>query len=228
MCSGEDKQNSVTPQKNRASVPAVTGSWVNYLEQVSGGSMKTRRMPPTVLLLIDCSDSMGAGEKLGQAKRGAVQFAESAVRRGYRVGVISFAASARTVAEPTDHVGSIVDGVEALVADGWTNMVAAIELAISLVSGKVGRKAICLVTDGLPNDPEGTRRIAKKARDLGFDLLTIGTDDADLSFLAELSSRKDLACFVERRQLEGGIARMAGLLPPPAGADVGGGAGAKP
>ena len=65
-------------------------NWVKKLEAASGKPVALRRSSKIVYLLIDCSGSMAEGNKIEQAKKGAIGFAEEAQRKEYAVGLIQF------------------------------------------------------------------------------------------------------------------------------------------
>src|SRR5690606_14912572 len=98
------------------------GSWTRYLEQASGQPLKSRLRGATVFLLIDFSESMGRGNKLCFATKGAIGYAHSAIEQGYDVGAISFASQAELVAEAGLEVEALPPRLERLVASGTTIM----------------------------------------------------------------------------------------------------------
>ena len=72
-----------------------------------------------------------------------------------------------------------------------------------------------LVTDGQPDNRETTMTLARTATTSGIQVIAIGTNDADLSFLAQLSTAQDLARKVDPQQLRESIGSAAQLLPAP-------------
>jgi len=91
-------------------------------------------------------------------------------------------------------------------------MAAAINLATEKFADRNGEKIICLVTDGMPDSRDAALNAANRAKRANIDIMTIGTDDADRSFLEKIATRKELAAKVARAQLEQGIVSMARLL----------------
>jgi hypothetical protein len=65
----------------------------------------------------------------------------------------------------------------------------------------------------MPDSRDAALDAANRAKRANIDIMTIGTDDADRSFLEEIATRKELAAKVARAQLEQGIVSMARLLP---------------
>lgn len=92
-------------------------------------------------------------------------------------------------------------------------MAAAIKLATDHLKRRLGKRAMCIVTNGMPDDKKAALDAAAKAREGGIDIMVLGTDGADKGFLDQLASRKDLSVKVERHQLGVGIQNMLKLLP---------------
>lgn len=166
------------------------------------------------MLVVDCSGSMD-GDKLRQARKGGLGFAEQAFRDGYRVGLIAFEFDARLLTSPVRDQKEISAAAERLFIGGSTNMAAGIVLATEQIGKEAGTNVICIVTDGYPDDAGAAIRAAEAAKEKQIDIIAIGTDDADQEFLAKLATRKELARKVERAQLRQGISEMALLLPKP-------------
>lgn len=168
-----------------------------------------------VYLVIDCSASM-EGNKLGQAKRGAISFTKEARTKGYSVGLIQFHSHATHLCEPTRDISLLKQRLESIELGGDTHMAEAIELARKKLEGREGALAMLVATDGMPNgpgDPEASLEAGKRARRKGIDIITIGTDDADQRFLQELASRTGLGVKVPKVQFEQAIISAAKKLP---------------
>lgn len=200
---------------NKGAIPAAfrQKNWVKKLEAASGKPVKPRKSRGTVYLVVDCSGSMAEGNKIEQAKSGAIGFAREAQRRGYAVGLIYFASKAEHILEPQDECTRLHATVERISAMGSTNMTEAIQMAKDKLFDKAGEKVICIVTDGMPDDKKTTLAVTNEARIQGIEIMAIGTDDADKGFLDEMVTRKDLSLKVSRDQLERGIISMAKMLP---------------
>lgn len=166
-----------------------------------------------VYLLIDCSYSMD-GDKIAQAKRGAIGFAEEALSKGYAVGLIKFASTASLICEPMRGLSVLHPHVERLSVGGSTNMSAGIKLATKGLSKKRGYMVIVVVTDGMPDSPDDALLKAQQAKNRGVDVITIGTDDADEEFLRQLASRTDLAVMAPTERLGEVVASTGKMLPP--------------
>ena len=162
-------------------------------------------------LVIDCSGSMD-GRKIAQARTGASAFAVEALTKGYAVGLISFSSVAKHICEPRGGVSQLGGYLAALETGGSTNMGEGIRTATVKLKGKPVPLAMVVITDGMPDDERAALTAAEDAKHYGIDIITIGTDDADQSFLQEIASRDDLAVVVQNDQLGEGIASAAKML----------------
>ena len=164
-----------------------------------------------VYLVVDCSGSM-AEHKIAQAREGALRFASEAVAKSYAVGLIGFSSGGSRMCEPREEVSHIQRHLPRLEPDGTTNMAAGIDLARESLAGRRGPLAMVVVTDGMPDDEAATLAAARRAKEARIDVITVGTDDADVAFLRKLASRSGLAVVVENRQLREGIESAAKML----------------
>ncbi len=165
-----------------------------------------------VYLLVDCSSSM-AGQKIEEAKNGALDFARSAFRKGYRVGLIRFETAADLICEPTTNINLISGAIGKLMPCGLTNLTDALSTAFHGLSGEKGYRVTVVVTDGCPTAPGSALEIAGKMKRQGIEILSVATSDADQDFLARLVSRKDLNLKVERNEFRKGMDAIARKLP---------------
>jgi len=168
-----------------------------------------------VYLLVDCSASM-EGDKLKQAKKGALNFAKDALVKGYFTGLIQFHSSAKLVCEPYKDISVLEKAIMKLEVGDTTHMAKAINLAHNLLKDMSGTRAMVIVTDGMPNgsgDPLSSLKAAEDAKKNGIEIIAIGTDDADQEFLKRLASRSGLGVKVESKHLEKTITDSAKLLP---------------
>ena len=167
-----------------------------------------------VYLVVDTSGSM-ANDKLEQAKKGVLDFAVNAFRKGYDVGLISFNSAAEHIVEPTDDIEVLRNCARQMNATGSTNMSGAIAMAHNYLGGGPDTRVIVVATDGLPDSPQDALGEAAKAKESGIDIITIGTDDADQEFLKKIASRSELGKKVTRELFSQGISSASGLLPSP-------------
>jgi len=154
-----------------------------------------------------------AREKLNQAKKGALRFAEDASSKGYSTGLIQFDSSSSLLSEPTGEISVLERYLAGMVAGGSTNMAAAIRLAHRQLVGRTGFRTMVIITDGIPDNVGDSLKAGKDAIKDGIDIITIGTDDADQDFLKKLSSRAELGIKVSREHFEQSIASSAKMLP---------------
>lgn len=167
-----------------------------------------------VLLAIDCSSSMDWGnDKMGQAKRGAFNFAKSANEQGFAIGIIKFDSEASLLLEPTLEInGNFERAISKLVAQGGTNMTDAISEAMNNFVHRSNKRILVIITDGQPNNAIETLKRAQLAKAMGIEIRTIGTDDANADFLRQLASNPNLALKVGNEEFEIGIGNMAKML----------------
>lgn len=172
----------------------------------------TMHHPHLCYLLLDTSGSM-SGDKLRQAKCGALEFAAQAEEKGYRLGLVTFDSNARLLQEPQNNPNQLRRQLAQLSASGSTNMAAALELATQRLRSQEAMRAIVLVTDGQPDDRSAALAVAERARSLNIAIITIGTEDADKGFLGQIATAEGLALGVKSHELGQGIASAARLLP---------------
>jgi Mg-chelatase subunit ChlD len=101
------------------------------LRAADGVETETRTSLRNVLLLIDTSGSM-AGNKIDQARSGAIDFAHSAITRSYTTALAVFADRAAMVCDPTadtDHFAKKIARVDVGLVGGTTDLAAALVLA---------------------------------------------------------------------------------------------------
>jgi len=169
-----------------------------------------------VYLAVDRSGSM-EGDKLAQAKRGALDFAKEARRKGYLTGLIAFDSYATRLCSPQKDISVLQKALEPVVVSGTTNMTHAIELAVEELRSKKGKRVLVIVTDGEPDNAGSCLAAGRRAKKEGIEIIAVGTDDADYGFLRKIASRTDLAALVQRHQLREGVAATAKLLQLPNG-----------
>ncbi len=177
-------------------------------------STRSSRAGGVAWLLLDCSGSMD-GYKLTTAKQAVVKFAVSAIRQGYRVGVIAFGTNPWVAVEMTGDNRALASAMKSLEISGSTNMAGALALArTKLTINSTKSKAVVLVTDGAPDERSSALNEARRMKNVGIRIITIGTDDADLGFLKQISTHDSLARHVTPAQLASTIQSAAKMLPP--------------
>ena len=117
----------------------------------------------------------------------------------------------------TNNPETVINTIQKITPYGSTNMSEAILIGVERLSGNDRKKAICLFTDGMPDNKNAAINAADSAKSIGIDIICKGTYDADLNFLNKLSSRDGLNSVVSNDKIQSGISDMAKLLPPPNG-----------
>ena len=165
-----------------------------------------------VYMVIDCSISM-EGDKLSQAKNGAINFAKDALKKGYLTGLIQFESTATHLCEPTKEISIIEKYLQQIGAGGSTNMAEAIQMVRQRLGKKKELRVMVIVTDGAPDSEEEALHEAQQAKKDRIEIITIGTDDADRNFLKKIASRADLGVKVTRGQFKESITSATKMLP---------------
>lgn len=178
------------------------------------GALVPSRTPirGTVYLLLDHSTSMGEATKMTQLRVGAVRFFLEALQREYAVGAVAFGDEARVVHGADRDAQRFWRRLRRLRPYGRTNMVAALDVGARRLRRRGGHRVLILITDGKPDDREGTLAAAARARASGLRLVTIGTDRADEAFLRRLAGHPELARYARGADLADAMAATASHL----------------
>lgn len=146
--------------------------------------------PTDIALVLDRSGSM-AGAPLANLKLGAKAFldilseatggaADGQIGAGSRIGVVSFANSAREDTGLITSTDSLKAAIDALLAGGSTNHADAFLKATALLdTGNDSAKVIVLFTDGNTTTGQPPAPLAQAARDKGILIYCIGLVGAD-------------------------------------------------
>jgi Mg-chelatase subunit ChlD len=202
----------MSPEK-KSLVPS--SNWRTELSKATGKPVVAApAREALVCLLVDRSSSMAGSGKFALARQGAVAFAHDACEKGWHVGLAVFSSEPETVLDPRrDAADQLERSLKNIVPSGSTDMAEAIGHATAMVVGSRGKKAICIATDGEPDDRRLTLAAAEAAKAQGVVIFTIGTEDADKAFLRRLASADGSNLMVASKQLAQGIKALAGLLP---------------
>ena len=171
-----------------------------------------------LIVLLDVSSSMHTRDKLSQAQQGSQRFSEEMISAGFLVGIVKFATDAQEILMPTNNINELHNVINQLTASGSTNMADGIRLGMDRLVTFDGRRMLFLVTDGVPDDRDKALRMAEEAKQLGIEIHTHGTKDADEEFLKKIASVKEIVKTVQDHLLSEGIqdmARQIRRLPPP-------------
>jgi hypothetical protein len=175
-----DKSASPGPGCGEATVTlTVTGA----------GEPTGERLPVDVMLIIDRSGSM-AGDKMTATKAAAIAFVDLLDSSQDRVGLVSYSDSATLNQVLTTDFAAVKTAINGLVANGYTDIGDAIDTANQELTTNGRSPGVVwveiLLTDGLPNRPNGTganfneadaayaRGFAQAAHTAGITLYTIG------------------------------------------------------
>ncbi len=189
-------------------------NWLTKLENVTGKPItKAEPFLSSVFFLLDCSSSMDADNKFIQARKGGIEYAIDAKKKGYKIGLISFDSNANKILSPQENIELFQIELNRLIPSGSTNLTDAIKIAKENLLTLQGEKIIFIVTDGFPDNSNSAIEEAKSASKLGIEIMTLGTDDADLDFLNKLSTKKEFSIKVDKRDFAIGIKSMSKLLP---------------
>jgi Mg-chelatase subunit ChlD len=181
------------------------------LRAADGAQTELQIKHRNVLLLIDTSGSM-AGAKIECAKKGAIDFARSAIAKSYAPALAVFADRAAIVCDPSRNAAQFASKTAKLtvgLVGGSTDLAAGLDLA-----GKfLDLAAVVIVTDGQSNDNYAALRAAVNLKNRDIDIICIGTDDADRDFLRQLATRSSLAAHVSSEDLGSAITNASRFLP---------------
>ena len=174
----------------------VTVRGIRRLQSPRGPT--TAERPPllgSVLVLLDTSDSM-LGEKLEFAKRGCAELASQVTRAGFTAGLITFASDSRVRLKATVKPGILAAHLETVSAGGGTRMLLALEDVERMlrVRGR-GRCGVVVATDGHTLDQDVCLELAHRLRRRNVRIGAIGTDDADMEFLNQLTGHSGRAIY---------------------------------
>ena len=177
---------------------------------LDGNKEVTLRKDGWVMLAVDTSGSMA--HTLEEAKKHAVTFYQTALDRSYRTGVVGFADYARLYHGLDCEGHNLEANLREMVAGGGTAMAEGLGLAATYLDCMNGERAIVLITDGQPSEPDKTLRVAEKIKAKGTRIICIGVTGASLAFLQQIASAPDLADLVAAPLLGETIERSVGLL----------------
>ena len=155
--------------------------------------------PPTVrrevCLLIDCSGSM-QGSKIAEVKEAATHFLRGQDFSRNVFAVVAFNTFPSVAATLTNDLSVLERAIGPLKANGSTAMDMAMQTAVGQLSHapagdqvKLPPRAILLFTDGMPDKPASapTLSIAQTARENGILIVAVGTGDAQVQYLAQVT-----------------------------------------
>ncbi|NCG19117.1 MAG: Hsp70 family protein [Rhodobacterales bacterium] len=179
--------------------------------------LANNRAPMQVALVMDCSGSM-YGDNITNAKLAASGFAERTLASPNRqIAVVAFPGGVK--ATPTADLSRLQWAIDHLSPIGSTPMSEGLYEARNLLRPRAGvQRVFVIMTDGHPDDPEGTVAEIHRLRTAGARIITIGVgDQVQGDFLASLASGpSDYHFCSESLELEGTFINLATELSAPA------------
>ena len=125
----------------------------------------TEARPTTVVLVVDRSESMREGGRIGALKRAVSTFLEG-LPAGSRVAVIAFSSEIKLVCPFTTDPAKVREAVDALEPGGATRYYEAVEAALELLAKEPGRRAVLALTDGEDNFSWSEVKLIPSARNI--------------------------------------------------------------
>ncbi|MBN2799622.1 MAG: Hsp70 family protein [Deltaproteobacteria bacterium] len=181
--------------------------------QTSLEDLAHNRAPMQVALIMDCSGSM-YGQNIAEAKKAAHSFAARTLATPNRqLAVIAFPGGVK--APPTSDLTKVQRAIDELTPIGSTPMSDGLYDARNLIRPKAGVQRVFLIlTDGHPDDPDGTTSEIHRLRTSGARVITVGVGSlVQQDFLRSLASRPaDYHFCGESLELEGTFINLATQL----------------
>ncbi len=157
--------------------------------------------PAAIALVLDASGSMNEQNKLAEVKRAARDFVLRQNLQVTQIAVVGFGSQAHLESPLTQNRPALLEALERIQDGGGTMMAEGLQVGLeALDQTEVVARSILLFTDGVPGstlmpEPVARRRalgVAESIRAQGIRLVAVGTEDANLRFLAELTGSREL------------------------------------
>jgi Ca-activated chloride channel family protein len=164
--------------------------------------------PPAqaVSLLIDCSTSMlgrgnaeaSRGTKLDEVKSAASEFIGRQDLSRDLIAVVAFGSTANAATKLENDATRLRRAITGLNPQGSTAMDSGLDVAAMQLDDAMNPslqpfiKNILLFTDGQPDNPGLALAAAKRCREQKMKIVAIGTGDADIAFLAQITADPNL------------------------------------
>ncbi len=159
-------------------------------------------VPTDVALLIDTSGSMQDQGKIDEVKRAASDYV-SKQPSTTRVAVVRFSSDAQIVSPLGAATSEHLSAINSFNADGATNMADGLQTAAQALEADAGThtsRTILLFTDGEPGSNLEPADVAKPKTVQAADgirageirIVAVGTNDADINFLAQVTGDRNL------------------------------------
>ncbi|MDO4586961.1 MAG: VWA domain-containing protein [Planctomycetia bacterium] len=151
-----------------------------------------------VCLTIDVSGSM-MGNKIEEVQSAAISFINNCDFQKNRVAVTIFSSDGTALVPLTDNKSTLINHIRQITAYGGTNFEAALQTSEKALAdqGKSvaqnqenEKKTLLIFTDGVNSEgnPFSAVATAERLRNKGVQILAIATDDADSSYLNDLTA----------------------------------------
>jgi hypothetical protein len=164
------------------------------------------------VLIIDPEQASKYRTKLQVAVAGVQGFVDRIIGTKM-VGIVLFGSTAELYRTATYDGIALEDAISGIdkhpLRGGSTNLADALYL---LVVDKKSVETIVVVTDGKPDNSAMALANGKLLKDAGAEILVIGTEDADWTFLSSLRSRASLSIRTSDEGLEQAITNASRLL----------------
>jgi len=160
-----------------------------------------QKPPQAIVLLIDVSGSM-AGNKIDEIKSAATGFVERRDLSRDRLALVTFGSAITTLSPLTSDVDVLKNAIASLSADGGTPMDQGINRAVAELQGSQFHRNILLFTDGVPDSQILTTLSAQLARNQHINIIAVGTGDADIHYLAQVTGNPSLVFFARSGQFD--------------------------
>ena len=140
----------------------------------------SRRLPATLIFVVDVSGSMGRENRLGLVQD-SLQLLLDQLHRDDRIGLVVYGRRGQVLLEPTRSQEAIRRAIDRLVPGGSTNAEEGLDLAYGLArsfyrEGEINRLILC--SDGVANvgrtGPESILERIRREADEGIELTTVG------------------------------------------------------
>lgn len=188
---------------------ALLGAIGTLLGGILGEFLIPRPAPPAaatpqraaIALVIDASGSMDEQNKLSEVKRAARDFVLRQDPQATQIAVIGFGSQAHLESPLSSNRRALLEAIERIQDGGGTMMAEGLQTGLDALSQTdVSARSILLFTDGVPGStvmPERVARrralaVAEQIRAQGVRLVAVGTEDANMNFLAELTGSREL------------------------------------
>ena len=160
------------------------------------------KAPQAIALLIDTSGSM-SGSKLFEVQGAATNFVQRQDGKQDSLAVVSFNSSSQVISQFGSDKKSLIQGIAGLSATGGTNMEAGLDTAVAVIQSTPQKsRNILLFTDGQPDSLPAASASALNARLQGITIVAVGTGDANINSLAQLTGNPSLVFFANSGEFD--------------------------